>query len=303
MRDTVLRAVKEMNYTPNLSARGLVRAQSNTIAVVTFSYFLAYPVELMRGIEAEMIKTKYDLLYYTTSRYTYIGTEGRDAHIYEMILNERKAAALIVFSGVLYGDKDITERYRKAGIQLVFIEGKDTRGHRVHYDNNQAAEMAVAHFVERKRKKIGMLTGNTVDVQSFSERKEGFLKAMIRNKMKNAKKNIFEYKEITPEVEKTALNFFIKNNIDAVYCASGDDFAIRLIHEAKKLGIKVPQQLAVLGQDDLPVARAADLSTIRQPITEMGKAAVDIAVNAIANKDEKMRDDIFYPELIVRGTT
>lgn len=302
-REAVLRAVKEMNYMPNLAARGLARGRSNTIAVVTFSYFLDFPVQLMRGIEAEMIKTKYEIAYYTTSRYTYIGTGGKDAYIYEKILNEKKAEAVIVFSGVLYGEKGITERYKKAGIHLVFIEGKHTWGHRIHYDNGSAVEMAVKHLIERKRKRIGMLIGNTVDVQSFSERKAGFLKTMQDHGRQGAAKNIFEYQESTPEMAKSACNFFIKNRIDGVYVASGDYHALQLAREAGKLGLKVPDDMAILGQDDGLIAEAGGLTTIRQPVAEMGKKAVEIAVEAIEKKDIEMRDEIFYPELIIRKTT
>lgn len=302
-REAVLRAVKEMNYMPNLAARGLAGGRSNTIAVVTFSYFLEFPSLLMRGIEPEMIKTKYNIIYYTTSRYTYIGTADKDAYIYEKILNEKKADAVIVFSGVLYGEKGIIERYKKAGIHLVFIEGKDSWGHRIHYDNKAAVEMAVNHLIERKRKKIGMLIGNTVDVQSFSERKAGFLKAMLDNGRHGASKNIFEYQESTPEMVKSACNFFVKNRIDGVYAASGDFQALQLVREAEKLGLKVPDDMAIVGQDDGAVAEAGGLTTIRQPITAMGKKAVEIALEAIEKKDIEMRNEIFYPELVVRKTT
>ncbi len=295
----VMELVKEMNYVPNMAARGLARGKSYTIAVVTFSYFSTFAAELMRGIETEIIKTKYGIIYYSTSRFTYVGTADRDAYIYEKILNEKKADALIVFSGILYGKKGITERYKKAGIPLVFIEGKDTWGSRVHYDNMAAAGLAVKHFQERKRKKIGMLTGNTLDVQSFKERKAGFLKALGQD----AAANIFEYQENTPEMIVSAYNFFKLNKIDAVYVASGDDHALKLLKEAQKMGLRVPEDMAIIGQDDTTAAVAGDITTIRQPITEMGKKAVEIAVRALDEKDDTLRDEVLYPELVVRKTT
>jgi len=177
-RDRVMAAVEEMDYSPNLAARGLVKGKSNTIAIVTPSYFANFSVDVMRGIEPEMIKTKYDICYYTTSRYTTMGTQGMDEHIYEMILNEKRADAVIVINGSLQGRKDIIKRYRDAGIHLVFVEGRDDWGHRVHYDNQKAAAMAVKHLVERGRKKIGLLIGNFDCVESMMERHDGFRKAM-----------------------------------------------------------------------------------------------------------------------------
>jgi DNA-binding LacI/PurR family transcriptional regulator len=301
-KQKVMKMAEELDYTPNMAARGLVRAKSNTIAVVTFSYFTTFVSELMRGIENEIIKTKYDIIFYSTSKYTNIGTSGRDAYIYEKILNEKKADALIVFSGILYGKKNITQRYKKAGIHLIFIEGKDTWGNRVHYDNVAAAEMAVGHLFDRKRKNIGMLIGTPL-AESFKERKIGFLKAMKKTGNTSAASNIFEFHEDTPEMVFSALNFFIKKRIDAVYVAASDDYAVRLLKEAQKIGIRVPADLAIVGQDNTISAQAADITTIRQPIMEMGKKAVEIAVSALEENNVSMRDEVFYPELIVRKTT
>jgi DNA-binding LacI/PurR family transcriptional regulator len=187
---------------------------------------------------------------------------------------------------------------------LVFIEGKDTWGNRVHYDNLGASRMAVRHFQGKKRKKIGMLIGNTVIVQSFRERKIGFLKSFKPDERKAAAANIFEFQENTPpEMIKSALNFFIRNRIDAVYVASGEDHGVYLLKEAKKMGLRVPEDLAIIGQDDSVAADTADLTTIVQPIVEMGKKSVEIAVLALEGGGVPLRDEILYPELIIRKTT
>ena len=291
-RRRVLEMAKELNYMPNMAAKGLARAKSNTVAVVTFSYFNKFAVDLIKGIETEMLKTKYDMVYYSSSQYTFVGTAGRDSYIYEKILNEKIADALIVFSGILYGKKDITARYKKAGIQLVFIEGKDTWGNRVHYNNLAAARMAVRHFQEKKRKKIGMLIGNTKIVQSFRERRAGFLRSFKPQDRKAAAENIFEFQENTPpEMIVRALNFFVNKKIDAVYAASGEEHSLYLLKEARKMGLRVPEDFAIIGQDDSPALEMADITLIEQPIVEMEGDKVPL------------RDELFYPELIVRKTT
>jgi LacI family transcriptional regulator len=303
-RDRVMAAVKEMKYSPNLAARGLVRAKSNTIAVVAPSYFANFSVDVMRGIEPEMIKTKYDITFYTTSRYTTIGTLGKDEYIYEKILNEKKADAIILINGTLQGESDILNRYKKAGIHVVHIEGKDAWGHRVHYDNQRAAEMAVKHLIDRGRKRIGLLIGSIEWVESMKERHDGFEKAMQEYGGRLEKESVFSFVEDFGDAVKNSLYHFIKNKINAVYVGTGDEDAIKMIAEAQKLGIKVPDDLAIVGQDDIKMAAIAGLTTIKQPITEMGQKAVEMAVSAIEqNELKKMRDEIFYPDLIIRKTT
>ncbi len=300
----VLVAAEKMNYTPNYAARGLARAKSNTIAIVTFSYFSPFPTEAMYGIENEIIKSRFEMDYYTTRRFTIIGTQGRDEYIFEKILDERKADAVIILSVNMTGGKNIIDRYRKAGIHVIFLEGKDKWGHRVHYDNEMAAKLAVDHFAERKRKRIGVLIGNTRYVQSFRERLTGFKKAMEAHGLAADERNIFEFQEDSPELHRTALNFFLKNRIDALYVAAGDNYMLRVLEEARKLGIKVPDDLAIVSQDDFRIAQAAGITAIRQPAVEMGKKAVEIAIRAIEDNDLKnMRDEMFYPELIIRKST
>jgi DNA-binding LacI/PurR family transcriptional regulator len=303
-RDRVTAAVKEMKYSPNMAARGLVRGKSNTIAVVAPSYFANFSVDVMRGIEPEMIKTKYDICYYTTSRYTTIGTQGKDQYIYEKILNEKRADAVIVLNGILMGDGDVLKRYKRAGIHLVHIEGRDSWGHRVHYDNERAAAVAVKHLVDTGRKKIGLLIGSYEWVESMKERHDGFKKAMQECTGKFDRESVFSFVEDFGDAVKNSLYHFIKNKVNAVYVGTGDEDAIKMINEAHKIGLKVPDDIAIIGQDDIRMAAVAGLTTIRQPITEMGQKAVEMAVSAIEQKEyKKMRDEIFYPELIIRKTT
>jgi LacI family transcriptional regulator len=304
-KEKVLALAEKMNYSPNIAARGLARAKSNTIAIVTFSYFSSFPNEAMLGIEPEIIKSRFEMDYYTTRRFTVVGTQGRDAYIFEKILDERKADAVIVLSVRMSGNRDIIERYRKAGIHVVFVEGADKWGHRVHYDNEMAAGLAVSHLAGRKRRKIGIIVGDTRYVESFRERLAGFKKAMAVQGLRVDDRNVFEFQKDNPELHRTALNYLLKNGMDALYVAAGDRFTIRVLDEARKLGLKVPDDLALVSQDDFSfLSEAAGATVVRQPAAEMGRKAVEIAVRAIEENDFlNMRDEIFYPELIIRKST
>ncbi len=300
----VVKTARLMNYSPNTYARGLAGGRSNTIAAVTPAYFSMYSADIMRGIETEIIKTDYDLDYYTTRRFSMIGTAGRDVYIFEKILNERKADAVITISGNVTGRGGILSRYKKAGIQVIFVEGKGDWGHRVHYDNMHAAALAVEHLIEKKCKKPGMLIGNTRDVESYKERLAGFKKAMKDRGMRTDGENIFSFYEEYQAMPTAALNFFLEKKIDGVYSAAGDYTAFRFYNEAARQGIRIPDDIALVGQDNSALSRAAEITTINQPIVEMGEKAVEIAARAIESGDLKnMRDELFHPELIIRKST
>ena len=93
-----------MSYFPNAAASGLARARSNTIAIVTFSYFLLYPSEVMRGIEPEIGKSRFEMDYYNTQKFTFSGPDGKESYIFEKILDERKADAVILISVNMPGE-------------------------------------------------------------------------------------------------------------------------------------------------------------------------------------------------------
>jgi LacI family transcriptional regulator len=304
-KERVARAAADMGYSPNTAARSLVGAKkTSTIAVVTPAYFSVYSAEVMAGIEPEIMKTNYELDYYTTRRFTIFGTAGRDVVIFEKILNERRADAIITISGNVTGRPGILERYRKAGIHVVFVEGRGEWGHRVHYDNGQAAMLAVEHLAGRGHKRIGMLIGDTANIESYRERLDGFKKAMRARGLKAGAENIFSYVESGPELHRTAMKFFLENKIDAVYVGAGELNTLRLYEEAGKMGIKFPEDMALVSQDDIRISSAAGFTSIRQPVVEMGRKAVEIAVRAIEEKNFiNMHDEIFYPELIVRKST
>lgn len=292
----------KMHYIPNYAARSLVRGRSNAISVVTFSYYSHFPIIVMRGIEPVIRNTNYDFDYYTTQKFTFTGPDGKESYIFEKILDERRARAVILIS-VNMPEKTLMQ-YKKAGIHVIFLEVDGIWGHRVHYDNEKAAELAVDHFIERKRKNIGIFIGNTKVVRSFNERMKGFRKAMEKHGIPVNEKNIFEFEEEPPDVTKKALKYFLKNKIDAIYIAGSDAYIYGFIKEIRDLKLKIPDDIALISQDDADLPFIANMTAIKQPIEEMGKKAAEIAITAIEKNDfENMQDIIFHPELIVRGST
>ena len=117
-------------------------------------------------------------------------------------------------------------------------------------------------------------------------------------------RNIFEFPEEYPELAGSALDFFLKNKIDAIYFGASDPYMLMVLKEARKRGLKVPDDLALVSQDDINLPLAADVTAVSQPAAEMGKKAVETAIRAIEENDLKnMHDEMFYPELIVRKST
>ncbi len=111
---------------------------------------------------------------------------------------------------------------------------------------------------------------------------------MQKHGLRVSKKNIFEFYEEHPNVCKKALNSFLKNKIDAIYLAGSDAYLPGFLEEIRTIGLKIPDDIAIISQDDVALPAAADVTAIKQPIDEMGKKAAEIAISAIEKNDFKI---------------
>jgi LacI family transcriptional regulator len=94
----------------------------------------------------------------------------------------------------------------------------------------------------------------------------------------------------------------LHKGVDAIFCAAGDNCALGLLSVAREQGVRIPEDIAIMGFDDLLIAQLSTpkLTTIRQPLNEMAEAAYKLAVvhrNEILRKPQRM---MFKPELVVR---
>ena len=90
--------------------------------------------------------------------------------------------------------------------------------------------------------------------------------------------------------------------VNAVFCAAGDMAALGIIHQAKIYGIRIPQDISIVGYDDIEIADVVNpaLTTVRQPLDEMGRTAFDLAIGSLEGRIKSAKQVILTPELIIR---
>jgi DNA-binding LacI/PurR family transcriptional regulator len=139
---------------------------------------------------------------------------------------------------------------------------------------------------------------------SIIEKEQGYKKALTE-------KNIAVNDRLMVTVNNNYINegraimqTLLKGNkgIDAVFCGAGDSTAIGVVNAIKEAGLSVPQDIAVVGYDDIPVASAftPSLTTVRQPVEKMGNEAFIITLEAMQGRLKTPTNLVFEPELIVR---
>lgn len=303
-RDKVLAAIKALHYRPNSLARQLAGGKNNTIAVLAAFFSSHFELEFMRGLQIALGKTDYNLSQFSTR-----GSLELKDDIFDQLLYENRAEGIIALN--LKPSPEMLAVYRKSGIPIVLIEEEMEGTIVLKSDNYHGAYVATLHLVQRGYKDIAILSGARDSEEPGSspmERYEGYCAALKEAGREIREDMVFETEDYEIEDGMRILEKIQKEKpeIDAIFCAAGDLVAFGLLRYAKKIGISIPNDLAVIGYDDHFVAEIVSpaLTTMRQPIYAMGSTALNTIVKAINHTLQPDESRIIYnAELVVRETT
>lgn len=303
-KEKVLKAIEELRYRPNKTARALVGGKADSIAFISTRFTSVFGMNILREIEDGVhlagLSSNYDLIPYSTR-----GEPAIKEQIIESIIYNRKADSIIML-GIKPGPENMA-KLKEQGMPLVIIDGTIEGASCVKCDNEKGAYLATEYLLNAGRKNIaylGMSRTGEETWPSIIEREQGYKKAL-------AEKNIALNSRLMVTVDNNYVNegravmqILLKSNkgIDAVFCGAGDSTAIGAIKAIQEAGLSVPQDIAVVGYDDIPVASAftPSLTTVRQPVEKMGNEAFLIALEAMQGRLIEPKNLVFEPELIKR---
>lgn len=300
MKEKVNKAAVDMGYHPNRAARNLVKGQTKNIAVVTPGLFSLYEMHIVRGMEEQMLESSFDLILHT-AKY-----DWQEVHK-EMrkILYEQTADAIIVI-GVMLTD-EIVQEFAAAKMPLINVDGGNKKtACDLNVDNFYCGKIAAEHFIKTGKKKPALLLGNTEFAFSQSERLRGFKAAFKISDVDLNPEFIRESPLYLPQDLKE-LGFktadeLIEKGADAFYCANGDFAAQGVLKYCAANNIEMPGRVSIIGTDNFDVADALNMTSIEQPLREMGRIAFETAEKALTNKAFSCEAEFFRPKLIIRNT-
>lgn len=302
----VLDAISELNYNPERLDGGLPEVKTNTIAVVTayMNSFSFYEVYLINGFEKQNSETgrKYTITQYSTG-----GSQQRKKELLHAIQNEHIADGII--SMFLQFDKEDLKALKDHGIPVVFVDEEMEGFPCVKMDNFKGAYNAVEYLIKKGRKKIGLVVGQVSSEGvgiTPKERYDAYKKALADHKIEFDDKKVIEIMEYTFEEGEQAMKELSARNLglDAIFCAAGDMVALGVMDEAFREKIDIPANLSLVGYDDINMASLSkpQLTTVRQPIEEIGKTAFKMCVEMVETGKMDARTVILEPQLIIRGS-
>ncbi|WP_026876724.1 LacI family DNA-binding transcriptional regulator [Jiangella gansuensis] len=229
-----------------------------------------------------------------------------EADYLELLFQQRVSGVL--FAGGLYsGRNGVHGHYarlieRKLPTVMVNAGIDELPFPRVSCDDAVATEQAAGHLLALGHTRIGLILGPDDHVPS--QRKLAAARSTLAAAGAELPEDHIEHAMHSLEGGQAAASRLLRRGVTAVICAS-DPMALGAIRAAKRAGRSVPRDVSVVGYDDSALMNCTEppLTTVRQPIEAMGKAAVDLLVGLIAGSAVESDELLFEPELVVRGST
>ena len=214
----------------------------------------------------------------------------------------------IVFAGGHYAQRTAShehyERLSSRNLPVVLINAsiEALPFPRVSCDDDVAVEQALGHLVSLGHSRIGLLLGPQDHVPS--ERKLAAARVVARRLGLDPARLRVARSAYSLESGQASATRLLRENVTGIICAS-DPLALGAIRAARRAGLRVPDDVSVVGYDDSAFMNCTDppLTTVRQPIEPMGRAAVDLLVSQIGGGVVPSDELLFEPELVVRGST
>lgn len=298
VRKHVLEYIHEIGYQPHAAARSLASQHSGMIGLVlpqTVSSFFTDPYfpYLTQGIAYRCNNNDLTLSLFL------VENKADEERIYPRIARRGFLDGMFVQSG--HSGDTMIEFIRKSSLPIVIL-GRPFEPEGFNYidvDNLNAAVTATQHLINLGYRRIAHITGSKHSTVTI-DRMAGYKKAMLEAG-RTVDEALIAEGDFSESTGYDAMKVLLPQKPDAVFAAS-DLMATGAMRAISEAGLRVPEDIAMVGFDDVPVASMphVKLTTIRQPITQMGMKAVEFLTDLIANGTCPPRSIVLDTELIVR---
>lgn len=299
VRERVLAVIEETGYQPNQAARSLAGRRTNVIGLVIAEPAQAlfadpfFP-QLIQGITQSC-----NLLDLTLSLFLF-QTKKEEANLYPKIINNKLFDGLLI-TGSHVDDPLIPQLIKGTMPFVVLGHHEDPRVNFIDTDNLAGSHTAVTHLIRLGYQKIGHITGH-LNNRGAIDRRKGYISA-LRDRGRAVDESLIKEGDYTEASAYEGMHRLIHEGVDAVFVAS-DTMAMGALRALREENIKVPEQIAVVGYDDLPSSKLAipPLTTIRQPIRSVGALAVDMLMDILENDIAPAQRIVLPTELVIRDS-
>ncbi|KAF0857397.1 ribose operon transcriptional repressor RbsR [Pantoea dispersa] len=298
VRDRVEQAIRELNYAPSALARSLKIKQTRTIGMLLTASSNPFYSEVVRGVENSCYERGYSLILCNTE-----GDEERMNRSLETLMQKRVDGLLMMCTETHLPSADILNRYPSVPMVMMDWAPFEGRGDIIQDNALLGGELATQYLIDRGYTRIACIAG-PLDKTPARLRLDGFHQAMAASGLAVPPGYVvdgdFEF-----QGGFNAMNQLLALDPppQAVF-TSNDAMAVGVYHALYQAGLRVPQDMAVMGYDNIELARylTPPLSTIHQPKDELGELAIDTLIHRMSDPDASQQMLVLTPELVERGS-
>lgn len=298
IREKVEAAVKELNYAPSALARSLKLNQTRTIGMLITASTNPFYSELVRGVERSCFERGYSLVLCNTE-----GDEQRMNRNLETLMQKRVDGLLLLCTETHQPSKEIIQRYPSIPTVMMDWAPFDGTSDLIQDNSLLGGDMATQYLIDKGHTRIACITG-PLDKTPARLRLEGYLSAMERAGLAIPDgyriTGDFEFNGGFEAMQKLLAQ---KPRPHAVFIGN-DAMAFGAYQALYQAGLRVPDDMAVIGYDDIELASymTPPLTTIHQPKDELGELAIDVLIHRMAQPTLQQQRLQLTPVLMERGS-
>lgn len=296
-RKKVLQAIDDLNFSPNLSARRLSLGKTWQIAVILPYLTLPSYVERLRGVQQEIGNTDYYPILYSVG-----SPEQRDEYL-NMLSEKTQVDGLLIISMPL--SREQNRKITVNQIPAVLIDAADPILSHIVVDDVAGGELATQHLIDLGHQKIAYLSDylDTPFQSSGKDRYQGYRKALQETGIPFREEYLKEGPTGREQAYQAALKLLTQSNPPSAVFASSDTKAIGVLDAARHLNIPIPDQLSLIGYDNIRDSEFLHLTTISQPLLKSGVQGTRLLLDIVENNQQGQLSVELPLTLIVRDTT
>lgn len=301
-RELVLSAVERLGYVPNYTARGLASHRSRLIGVCSpqtepgskLMFDNPFYSKLFSSIEYECRQEGYHVIV--------SGTDADESFL--KLAQQRSLDGMIIVGSY---SKEFYSDLKKANMPVVLVDTYQNteKFHEVRIDDRKGGYMATQYLVELGHRNIAFISGTLRDQGVTQLRFEGYRRALEENNIPYRKELVFPgVVSFESGMESAGRVLSQKNDITAMFCTA-DILAIGALKKALEMGRKIPDDLSIMGFDNLNISEytSPSITTVGQDIELKGKLAVEIILDDINNLEKEPRCIVLPLEIVERQST
>jgi DNA-binding LacI/PurR family transcriptional regulator len=299
-RERVLAAIAALDYRPNPLARGLSRGRCQTLGVVVPFFTHASAVERLRGVVDALHGSRYDVVLFNVESPVH-----RDEHFASLTRRDRADGLLVLSLPLRQAELD---RLALAGIPVVLVDGHGDGVPSVVTDDVEGGRIATRHLLALGHERVAFIGGeepdNPLGFVSSTLREQGYTEVLTSSGIEVDPTLVRHGPHDRVVAQGLTEQLLARSSRPTAVFASSDVQATGVLAAARTAGLGVPDDLSIVGFDDIEVSSYAGLTTVRQPLFESGRLGARLLFDALDGEGAPAADVHQLPlELVERSTT